>query len=92
MCLPALREQKQIANFLGALDDRIALLRETNSTLNAVTQALFKSWFVDFDPAQDKVKGIQPKVMGSFAAVMIPNCFGDTPMVYCRRDGNAINV
>jgi type I restriction enzyme S subunit len=47
---PTLAEQNNIAEFLGALDDRIALLRETNATLEAMAQALFKSWFVDFDP------------------------------------------
>jgi type I restriction enzyme, S subunit len=40
---------------LGALDDRIALLRETNTTLEAIAQALFKSWFVDFDPVRAKM-------------------------------------
>jgi type I restriction enzyme S subunit len=48
--MPNLVIQKQIASVLSALDDRIALLRETNATLEAIAQALFKSWFVDFDP------------------------------------------
>ena len=48
--LPVLDEQKKISQILKALDDRIALLRETNATLEAIAQALFKSWFVDFDP------------------------------------------
>ena len=42
--------RQSISNILCALDDRIALLRETNTTLEAIAQALFKSWFVDFDP------------------------------------------
>lgn len=48
--VPCLSEQKRIAAFFSALDDRIALLRGTNTTLEAIAQALFKSWFVDFDP------------------------------------------
>ncbi len=48
--VPGLDEQKKIAAFGKALDDRITLLRETNATLEAIAQALFKSWFVDFDP------------------------------------------
>jgi type I restriction enzyme S subunit len=48
--VPRVNLQVEIAAFLGALDDRIALLRETNATLEAIAQALFKSWFVDFDP------------------------------------------
>jgi len=52
--LPDIKEQVNICNVLGALDDRIALLRETNATLEAIAQALFKSWFVDFDPVHAK--------------------------------------
>ena len=51
--LPPLTEQKAIANILGSLDDKIELNREMNETLEAMAQALFKSWFVDFDPVID---------------------------------------
>ena len=51
--LPPLAEQIAIAHILGALDDRIELNRQTNETLEAMAQALFKSWFVDFDPVID---------------------------------------
>ena len=53
--LPPLQTQLEIAEILGALDDRITLLRETNATLEAIAQALFKSWFVDFDPVRAKM-------------------------------------
>ena len=46
-------EQKAIAHILGSLDDKIELNRQTNQTLEAMAQALFKSWFVDFDPVID---------------------------------------
>lgn len=49
---PARHIQDEIARIIGSLDDRITLLRETNATLEAIAQALFKSWFVDFDPVQ----------------------------------------
>ena len=48
--LPPLPEQKAIAHILGSLDDKIELNRQMNETLEAMAQALFKSWFVDFDP------------------------------------------
>ena len=51
--LPPLREQKAIAHILGSLDDKIELNRQMNETLEAMAQALFKSWFVDFDPVID---------------------------------------
>ncbi|MDN6308012.1 restriction endonuclease subunit S [Psychrobacter sp.] len=51
--LPPLIEQKAIAHILGSLDDKIELNRQMNETLEAMAQALFKSWFVDFDPVID---------------------------------------
>ena len=48
--LPPLPEQKAIAHVLGSLDDKIELNRKMNATLETMAQALFKSWFVDFDP------------------------------------------
>ena len=51
--LPPLLEQKAIAHILGSLDDKIELNRQMNETLEAMAQALFKSWFVDFDPVID---------------------------------------
>ena len=52
--LPHLSEQRAIAHILGTLDDKIELNRRTNDTLEAMAQALFKSWFVDFDPVRAK--------------------------------------
>ena len=51
--LPPLPEQKAIAHILGSLDDKIELNRQMNATLEGMAQALFKSWFVDFDPVID---------------------------------------
>jgi type I restriction enzyme S subunit len=51
--IPSLLKQKAIAHILGSLDDKIELNRKMNATLEAMAQALFKSWFVDFDPVID---------------------------------------
>lgn len=51
--LPSDKEQKAIAHILGTLDNKIELNRQMNETLEAMAQALFKSWFVDFDPVID---------------------------------------
>jgi type I restriction enzyme S subunit len=59
--LPPIDMQVNAAEILKALDDRIALLRETNATLEAIAQALFKSWFVDFDPVHAKQQGRTPE-------------------------------
>lgn len=55
--LPDIKDQRSIALVLKVMDDRINLLRETNVTLEAIAQALFKSWFVDFDPVRAKAEG-----------------------------------
>ena len=58
--LPPLPEQRAIARVLGALDDKIELNRRMNETLEAMARALFKSWFVDFDPVRAKAEGHDP--------------------------------
>ncbi len=55
--LPPLSEQRAIAHILGILDDKIELNRRMNETLEALARALFKSWFVDFDPVRAKMQG-----------------------------------
>ena len=72
---PPLIDQEEIAAVLGALDDRIALLRETNATLEAIPQALFKSWFVDFDPVRAKSQGLAPAGMDEATAALFPEGF-----------------
>ncbi len=54
---PPVEEQRAIARILGALDDKIELNRRMNETLEAMARALFKSWFVDFDPVRAKAEG-----------------------------------
>lgn len=73
--LPPIGEQKEIAKVLGALDDRITLLRETNKTLESIAQAIFKSWFVDFDPVRAKIEGLQPEGMDEETAALFPDSF-----------------
>lgn len=73
--IPPIDAQKSIAQFLGALDDRITLLRETNATLEAIAQALFKSWFVDFDPVRAKMEGRTPEGMDETTAALFPDGF-----------------
>lgn len=55
--VPPPSEQLAIAHILGTLDDRIELNRQMNDTLEAMARALFKSWFIDFDPVRAKMKG-----------------------------------
>ncbi len=70
----------QIAAILGSLDERIRLLRETNVTLEAIAQAMFKSWFVDFDPVHAKQQGRAPEGMSEATAVLFPDSFEESEL------------
>lgn len=78
--LPPLMAQRQIADLLSKLDDRIVLLRETNATLEGIAQALFKSWFVDFDPVHAKMEGRAPEGMDEATAALFPNGLEDSEL------------
>ena len=56
--LPSLNDQKRISNFLLKFDEKIQLNTQINQTLEQIAQALFKSWFVDFDPVRAKVQAL----------------------------------
>ena len=58
--IPPLTEQCAIAHILGTLDDKIELNHRMNETLDEMARALFKSWFVDFDPVRAKMEGRDP--------------------------------
>ena len=73
--VPPIPAQLEAASVLKAIDDRIALLRETNATLEAIAQALFKSWFVDFDPVRAKMEGRTPEGMDEATAALFPDGF-----------------
>ena len=60
LLIPKLSEQQEIACILGTLDDKIELNQRMNKTLEAMAQAIFKDWFVDFGPVQAKMEGKEP--------------------------------
>ncbi|GMQ53961.1 restriction endonuclease subunit S [Halopseudomonas aestusnigri] len=78
--VPPLPEQEAIASVLEALDSRIKVLRETNTTLEVIAQALFKSWFVDFDPVRAKAEGRQPEGMDATTAALFPDSFEESEL------------
>ncbi len=83
--LPPLPEQKRIAHILGTLDEKIELNRRMNATLEAIARALFKSWFVDFDPVRAKLDGRKPEGLDPETAALFPSHFehsehGHTPV------------
>lgn len=78
--VPPIEEQREIALFLSKFDDRIILLRETSATLEAIARALFKSWFVDFDPVRAKLDGGVPEGMDEATAALFPDGFEESEL------------
>ena len=76
---PPLPEQRAIAHILGTLDDKIELNRRMNETLEAMARALFKSWFVDFDPVHAKAEGRDPGLPEPLAD-LFPDSFADSEL------------
>ena len=83
-------EQHAIAHILGTLDDKIELNRRMNETLEAMARALFKSWFIDFDPVRAKMEGRYTGLLGDIAKLfpdrMVDSELGEIPEgweVYC---------
>jgi type I restriction enzyme S subunit len=77
--LPPRTVQKAIAYVLGTLDDKIELNRKANETLEAMAKALFKSWFVDFDPVRAKAEG-RPTGLPAEIGDLFPDSFEDSEL------------
>ena len=87
--LPPLPEQRRIARILGTLDDKIDLNRRINATLEGIARALFKSWFVDFEPVHAKMSGrwrrdeslpgMPAALWDAFSARLVATEAGDAP-------------
>src|SRR6266702_1260076 len=78
--IPDIQTQQAIAEILSCLDNKIELNRQMNKTLEAMAQALFKSWFVDFDPVKAKAEGRKPEGMDDVIAALFPSNFTDSPL------------
>lgn len=78
--LPPLMEQQAIAGMLRALDDKIELNRRMNQTLETTARAIFKSWFVEFDPVLAKADGRMPRGLKPELAILFPGAFEDSPL------------
>lgn len=76
--IPPISEQASLVSLFDNWQLRIDLLRETNATLEAIAQALFKSWFVDFAPVRAKMEGRSPDGMDETTAALFPDIFEET--------------
>ena len=80
LIIPPLSEQKAIAHILGTLDDKIELNQRMNKTLEAIARAIFKSWFIDFDPVRAKMEGRQPEGMSKEVADLFCDSFVESQL------------
>jgi type I restriction enzyme S subunit len=80
LLVPPPEEQQAIAYTLGTLDDKIELNRRMNETLEEMARAIFKSWFVDFDPVQAKMDGERPPGLAPRIAGLFPNEFVESEL------------
>lgn len=78
--LPPLDQQSAIGQVASLLDERLRLLRQTNVTLESIAQALFKSWFIDFDPVRAKAEGREPEGMDAATAALFPAEFEESAL------------
>jgi len=78
--LPPESEQSKIAQFLGTVDNRLYNLSRQNESIEAIAQAIFKSWFVDFDPVRAKAEGREPEGMDAATAALFPSTFEDSEL------------
>jgi type I restriction enzyme S subunit len=77
--VPSIHEQRAIAHILDTLDDKIELNRQMNETLEAMARAIFKSWFVDFDPVRAKIES-RDSGLPKPIADLFPDCFEDSKL------------
>ena len=89
--LPSLPEQRAIAHILGTLDDKIELNRRMNETLEAMARAIFKSWFVDFDPVRAKAEGRDTGLPKEIAG-LFPDGFEDSELGEIPRGWKVTSV
>jgi type I restriction enzyme S subunit len=76
LTLPPIEEQRRVAEILGALDDKIESNRRIAATLEEMARALYRSWFVDFDPVRARAEGRDPAHMDPATAALFPDSFG----------------
>ena len=81
--VPPLKDQKAITHILGTLDDKIELNQKMNQTLEEIAKAIFKSWFVDFDPVRAKAEGLStrlpPEISDLFPDELVDSEIGEIP-------------
>jgi type I restriction enzyme S subunit len=88
---PSLPEQRAIARILGTFDDKIELNRRMSETLEAMARALFKSWFIDFDPVRAKAEGRDTGLPQQIAD-LFPDSFEDSELGEIPKEWEVVTI
>jgi type I restriction enzyme S subunit len=80
------KTQKEIGSILSTIDNKIINLIETNQTLESIAQAIFKSWFIDFDPVHAKQQGVECAGIDKATADLFPNSFVESELGLIPKD------
>ena len=84
--MPSVSIQRDLVAPLVEIEKRIDLLRQTNATLESIAQAIFKSWFIDFDPVRAKAEGREPDGMDAATAGLFPAEFEESALGLTPKD------
>jgi type I restriction enzyme S subunit len=90
--LPSLNTQKAISTLLGALDAKIAVNNGLSKTLEDIAQAIFKSWFIDFDPVKAKMAGEKTAGMDAATAALFPESMEESELGLIPRGWEVRNI
>jgi type I restriction enzyme S subunit len=92
LLIPPLTEQQAIATILGSIDEKIEINQQMNTTLEAIATAIFKSWFVDFDPVRARMEGHKPFGMDDLTATLFPDSLEDSELGQVPKGWNFIRL
>jgi type I restriction enzyme S subunit len=92
LAIPPIKEQKELAAVLSALDSKIDVNRRMSATLEAMARALFQSWFVDFDPVRAKLDGRPPATFDPATAALFSDHLQDSPLGHIPKGWKAGTV
>jgi type I restriction enzyme S subunit len=89
---PSIERQRAIANLLSSLDMKLEINRNLSKCLESIAQAIFKSWFIDFDPVHTKARGEQPEGLDTETAALFPDSFEESELGLIPERWLASNV
>jgi len=92
IALPSIKQQKKIVSIIKNIDHKINNLRKTNKILESIAQAIFKSWFVNFEPVHAKQQGVECAGIDKATADLFPNSFVESELGLIPKDWKVASI